>query len=85
MTHRPPFPNQPGSCAHCGPGNFRLRLHLGLRVPPGEGCRIRCADQRRTWQEGKVPCSVHVFTTCIHILIYTWRHMRMRTHTVICA
>ena len=41
-------------CAHCGPGNFRLRLHLGLRVPHGEGCRIRCADQTRTWREGEV-------------------------------
>lgn len=41
-------------CAHCGPGNFRLRLHLGLHVPQEEGCRIRCSDQIRTWQKGKV-------------------------------
>ena len=34
-------------CAHCGPGNWRLRLHLGLHVPEGDGCRIRCADQVR--------------------------------------
>ena len=37
---------------HCGPGNYRLRLHLGLVVP--EGCRIRVGDQVRTWTEGKV-------------------------------
>ena len=41
-------------CAHCGPGNYRLRLHLGLHVPQGEGCRIRCADQVRRWREGEV-------------------------------
>ncbi len=37
---------------HCGPSNYRLRLHLGLVVP--EGCRIRVGDQTRTWEEGKV-------------------------------
>lgn len=37
---------------HCGPGNYRLRLHLGLVVPPK--CRIRVGDQIRTWSEGKV-------------------------------
>jgi aspartate beta-hydroxylase len=37
---------------HCGPSNFRLRLHLGLVVPPN--CRIRVGDQTRTWEEGKV-------------------------------
>ncbi|KAL1526492.1 hypothetical protein AB1Y20_015202 [Prymnesium parvum] len=41
-------------CPHCGPGNYRLRLHLGLHVPPGDGCRIRCADQIRTWEENQV-------------------------------
>lgn len=47
---------QPGThiCAHCGPGNFRLRLHLGLHVPDSDACRIRCADQTRQWREGKV-------------------------------
>ena len=37
---------------HCGPCNFRLRLHLGLVVP--DNCRIRVGDQIRTWEEGKV-------------------------------
>ena len=37
---------------HCGPSNYRLRLHLGLVVP--EGCRIRVGDETRTWEEGRV-------------------------------
>lgn len=41
-------------CAHCGPGNYRLRLHLGLHVPTGNSCQIRCADQFRSWSEGEV-------------------------------
>ncbi|XP_010137574.1 PREDICTED: aspartyl/asparaginyl beta-hydroxylase [Buceros rhinoceros silvestris] len=38
---------------HTGPTNCRLRMHLGL-VIPREGCRIRCAQENRTWEEGKV-------------------------------
>ncbi|KAG8442011.1 hypothetical protein GDO86_010979 [Hymenochirus boettgeri] len=38
---------------HTGPTNCRLRMHLGLVVPT-EGCRIRCANDTRTWEEGKV-------------------------------
>ncbi|NXY84852.1 ASPH hydroxylase, partial [Alcedo cyanopectus] len=38
---------------HTGPTNCRLRMHLGL-VIPREGCRIRCAQDNRTWEEGKV-------------------------------
>uniref|UniRef100_A0A6G1RDW3 Uncharacterized protein n=1 Tax=Hypotaenidia okinawae TaxID=2861861 RepID=A0A6G1RDW3_9GRUI len=38
---------------HTGPTNCRLRMHLGL-VIPNEGCRIRCAQENRTWEEGKV-------------------------------
>ncbi|KAL2085294.1 hypothetical protein ACEWY4_018614 [Coilia grayii] len=38
---------------HTGPTNCRLRMHLGLVIPP-EGCRIRCTDQIRSWEEGKV-------------------------------
>ncbi|XP_069477204.1 aspartyl/asparaginyl beta-hydroxylase isoform X4 [Ambystoma mexicanum] len=38
---------------HTGPTNCRLRMHLGL-VIPNEGCRIRCANDTRSWDEGKV-------------------------------
>ncbi|XP_031439869.2 aspartyl/asparaginyl beta-hydroxylase isoform X1 [Clupea harengus] len=46
---------QPGTHVwpHTGPTNCRLRMHLGLVIPP-DGCRIRCTDQTRSWQEGKV-------------------------------
>ena len=36
---------------HCGSTNARLTAHLGVRVP--SGCRIRCGDVERTWEEGK--------------------------------
>jgi aspartate beta-hydroxylase len=42
---------------HCGPSNFRLRLHLGLVIPehgPAQRCSIRVGDQERSWQEGRV-------------------------------
>ncbi|XP_069076342.1 aspartyl/asparaginyl beta-hydroxylase isoform X2 [Pleurodeles waltl] len=38
---------------HTGPTNCRLRMHLGLVIPK-EGCRIRCANDTRSWEEGKV-------------------------------
>ncbi|XP_078147630.1 aspartyl/asparaginyl beta-hydroxylase [Centroberyx gerrardi] len=38
---------------HTGPTNCRLRMHLGL-VVPRQGCRIRCTNQTREWEEGKV-------------------------------
>ncbi|XP_053915499.1 aspartyl/asparaginyl beta-hydroxylase isoform X8 [Cuculus canorus] len=38
---------------HTGPTNCRIRMHLGLVIPK-EGCRIRCAQENRTWEEGKV-------------------------------
>ncbi|XP_059580036.1 aspartyl/asparaginyl beta-hydroxylase isoform X6 [Alligator mississippiensis] len=38
---------------HTGPTNCRLRMHLGLVIPK-EGCKIRCAQENRTWEEGKV-------------------------------
>ncbi|XP_062235153.1 aspartyl/asparaginyl beta-hydroxylase-like isoform X11 [Platichthys flesus] len=46
---------QPGTHVwpHTGPTNCRLRMHLGLVVPK-QGCRIRCTNQTREWQEGKV-------------------------------
>uniref|UniRef100_A0A8D3D792 Aspartyl/asparaginyl beta-hydroxylase-like n=1 Tax=Scophthalmus maximus TaxID=52904 RepID=A0A8D3D792_SCOMX len=39
---------QPGTHVwpHTGPTNCRLRMHLGLVVPP-HGCRIRCTNQTR--------------------------------------
>ncbi|MCJ8731724.1 hypothetical protein PDJAM_G00202670 [Pangasius djambal] len=46
---------QPGTHVwpHTGPTNCRLRMHLGLVIPP-RGCRIRCTNQTREWEEGKV-------------------------------
>ncbi|XP_068093535.1 aspartyl/asparaginyl beta-hydroxylase isoform X2 [Hyperolius riggenbachi] len=38
---------------HTGPTNCRLRMHLGLVIPKS-GCKIRCANDTRSWQEGKV-------------------------------
>ncbi|XP_006900795.1 PREDICTED: aspartyl/asparaginyl beta-hydroxylase-like [Elephantulus edwardii] len=38
---------------HTGPTNCRLRMHLGLVIPK-EGCRIRCAGETKTWEEGRV-------------------------------
>ncbi|XP_030762305.1 aspartyl/asparaginyl beta-hydroxylase isoform X2 [Sitophilus oryzae] len=37
---------------HCGPTNCRLRIHLGLKVPPNTF--IRVAEQIRSWKEGDV-------------------------------
>ncbi|XP_051577012.1 aspartyl/asparaginyl beta-hydroxylase-like isoform X2 [Myxocyprinus asiaticus] len=46
---------QPGTHVwpHTGPTNCRLRMHLGLIIPP-KGCKIRCTNQTREWKEGKV-------------------------------
>lgn len=46
---------QPGTHVwpHTGPTNCRLRMHLGLVIPK-PGCRIRCTNQTREWEEGKV-------------------------------
>ncbi|KAJ8010638.1 hypothetical protein DPEC_G00077160 [Dallia pectoralis] len=46
---------QPGTHVwpHTGPTNCRLRLHLGLVVPK-TGCKIRCTNETRSWEEGKV-------------------------------
>jgi Aspartyl/Asparaginyl beta-hydroxylase len=38
--------------AHCSQDPFRLRLHLGLRVP--DKCRIRVGSVTREWREGEV-------------------------------
>ncbi|XP_073440036.1 aspartyl/asparaginyl beta-hydroxylase isoform X2 [Dendrobates tinctorius] len=38
---------------HTGPTNCRLRMHLGL-VIPRQSCKIRCANDTRSWEEGKV-------------------------------
>uniref|UniRef100_A0A8C2UQG9 Aspartyl/asparaginyl beta-hydroxylase n=1 Tax=Chinchilla lanigera TaxID=34839 RepID=A0A8C2UQG9_CHILA len=38
---------------HTGPTNCRLRMHLGLVIPQ-DGCKIRCANETKTWGEGKV-------------------------------
>jgi Aspartyl/Asparaginyl beta-hydroxylase len=37
---------------HCSWDGFRMRLHLGLRVP--EGCGIRVGTESRQWEEGRV-------------------------------
>ena len=36
---------------HCGWAFDSYRLHLGLDVP--DGCRLRVADETRTWENGK--------------------------------
>jgi aspartate beta-hydroxylase len=36
---------------HCGRTNAQLRVHLGLRVPPG--VTIRVGPERLTWREGR--------------------------------
>mmetsp|Transcript_25043 Transcript_25043/g.80926 ORF Transcript_25043/g.80926 Transcript_25043/m.80926 type:complete len:312 (+) Transcript_25043:880-1815(+) len=38
---------------HCGPSNTHLTCHLGLRIPPGGGCRIRVGDESREWKDGR--------------------------------
>lgn len=38
--------------AHCGPTNCRLRVHLGLKVPPQTF--IRVGDEIRSWEDGKL-------------------------------
>ena len=35
---------------HAGPTNMRVRVHLGIDVPPG--CGIRVGDTGATWREG---------------------------------
>jgi aspartyl/asparaginyl beta-hydroxylase (cupin superfamily) len=37
---------------HKGPTNFRLRCHLGIRVP-ASGCGIQVGCEARIWQEGR--------------------------------
>ena len=37
---------------HCSWDGFRMRLHLGLRIP--EGCGIRVGTESRTWAKGRV-------------------------------
>uniref|UniRef100_A0AAX7UHS8 Un-named hu7910 n=1 Tax=Astatotilapia calliptera TaxID=8154 RepID=A0AAX7UHS8_ASTCA len=46
---------QPGTHVwpHTGPTNCRLRMHLGLVIPK-HGCKIRCTNETREWEEGKV-------------------------------
>ncbi|XP_045077350.1 aspartyl/asparaginyl beta-hydroxylase isoform X10 [Coregonus clupeaformis] len=46
---------QPGTHVwpHTGPTNCRLRMHLGLVIPK-TGCTIRCTNNTRAWEEGKV-------------------------------
>lgn len=37
---------------HCGPTNCRLRIHLGLKVPPKTF--IRVVNETRSWKEGQI-------------------------------
>lgn len=37
---------------HCGPTNCRLRIHLGLKVPPETA--IRVAEETRSWVESDI-------------------------------
>jgi aspartate beta-hydroxylase len=36
---------------HSGPTNMRVRVHLGIDIPPG--CGIRAGDVTSTWHDGK--------------------------------
>jgi aspartate beta-hydroxylase len=36
---------------HAGPTNLRLRLHLGLDIPPN--CALRVGGESRSWQPGR--------------------------------
>lgn len=38
---------------HEGPFSGVLRYHLGVLVPPGEGCRIAVDSETRQWNEGR--------------------------------
>ena len=39
---------------HCGPATWRLRVHLGVRVPHGDfRLRLRAANETRAWAEGR--------------------------------
>ncbi|XP_060537359.1 aspartyl/asparaginyl beta-hydroxylase isoform X2 [Cylas formicarius] len=38
--------------SHCGPTNCRLRIHLGLKVPPNT--LLRVGEETRSWKEGDV-------------------------------
>lgn len=38
--------------SHCGPTNCRLRVHLGLKVPPKTFLRV--AQETKSWEEGKL-------------------------------
>ncbi|XP_044766094.1 aspartyl/asparaginyl beta-hydroxylase isoform X2 [Coccinella septempunctata] len=38
--------------AHCGPTNCRLRVHLGLKVPPHTFLRV--GEEIRGWEDGKL-------------------------------
>ena len=44
---------QPGTVVrpHTGPSNQRIRVHLGLEVPP-QGCAITVGGETRSWTEG---------------------------------
>ena len=35
---------------HCGPTNVRLRVHIGLSVPPGAAMRV--GNETRAWADG---------------------------------
>ena len=37
--------------AHCSIDNLRVRLHLGIAIPPG--CSIRVGTEERRWEEGR--------------------------------
>lgn len=38
---------------HYGPCNIRLRLHLGIDIPPGKDCKINIEEKSFNWEEGK--------------------------------
>ena len=49
--------------AHAGPTNSRIRIHLGLKIPPNpvdlttnanSPCRVRLVNNYFTWKEGEM-------------------------------
>lgn len=60
---------------HCSWDGFRMRLHLGLRIP--EGCGIRVGTEARTWQQGRAMVFHDSFEH------ETWNHSQERRMVLI--
>ena len=58
---------QPGTIVrrHTGPTNKRIRLHLGLDVPPG-CCEITVGGEARAWADGELLIFDDSFEHSVH-------------------